>query len=156
MFFNNTYWIDQHLSDWSPHWFFRFGGRFVHWKNMIDQCVGYHLLLILWFVEHCSSMTTEFGMVFAQVIFLEPMPVHQSKSCTCWFLSEMAPGAINLAVNNLLNYALIYPKSFLSPYCRFLKWVRSVQILVQIIWTNLDLCPEALGAHLRIWPYMRT
>ena len=44
------------------------------------------------------------GMVFVLVIFSEPTPIHQSSSPTCLFLPEMTPGAINLAVNNLLNY----------------------------------------------------
>jgi len=51
-------------------------------------------------------------MVFTHVIILEPLPIHQSSSRTYWFLPETTPGAINLAVNNLLNYLFNLSKIF--------------------------------------------
>jgi len=115
---------DQHLSNWLPHWFFHFRGDLFIEKLWVVNvwgivcCLFYDLSSVVQCHHEkmdprlCSSTTTKINMVFTHVIFSEPMPVHQSSSCTCWFLPEMTPGGINLAVNNLLNYLFNLCKIF--------------------------------------------
>jgi len=158
MFFNNTYQSNQHLSHWLPHWFFHFGGKFVcslknyEWSMCgvlyavcFMICWVLHSVTMKKWIQDCAPQQQQNGTVFTHVIFLEPMPVHQSSSHTCWFLPEMTPGVINLAVSNWLNYLFNLSEIFSQSLLQIFDVVQiGPDFGPDYLWTNLDLHPKAL------------
>ena len=122
------------LNFWNcPRWKWHSSLFFLHLKNISGQCVGCHHL---WFIQRHVVSPWQIGsktvllknkteLVLACGHFSEHMPIHQSSSHTCWFVEEMTPGAINLALNKTIFFYLIV---LLLPQLQISEVVQLVQI----------------------------